>query len=278
MRFGLFVPAFAELADPRRVAGLARTAEEAGWDGFYLWDHVLGRGGMGVADPWVTLAAVATATERVRIGTLVTPLSRRRPWVIARQVATLDRLSGGRVVVGIGLGSDASREFSAFGELVDARRRGRILDESVDVLRRLLSGEPVLHRGEHLRVDTEPFTPRPLQEPVPMWAACVLPNRRPLVRAARLEGCFPLFPGPVPPPPPTHAEVAGVRRELDRLGAQPHIDLVVRCALSLQDPAWLRSGLADLEDAGVTWMLEGFAPGEPPVAVVEDVVRRGPPR
>jgi alkanesulfonate monooxygenase SsuD/methylene tetrahydromethanopterin reductase-like flavin-dependent oxidoreductase (luciferase family) len=153
-----------------------------------------------------------------------------------------------------------------------------MLDESLDVLRRLLSGERVRHRGKHLRVDTEPFTPRPLQDPVPMWAACVLPNRRPLVRAARLEGCFPLFPGPVPPPPPTPVEVAEVRRELDRLGAQPDIDLVVRCAVSLQDPAWLRSRLADLEDAGVTWVLEGFAPGEPPLAVVEDVVRRGPPR
>jgi alkanesulfonate monooxygenase SsuD/methylene tetrahydromethanopterin reductase-like flavin-dependent oxidoreductase (luciferase family) len=278
MRFGLFVPAFAELADPRRVADLARSAEEAGWDGFYLWDHILGRGGMGVADPWVTLAAVATATERLRIGTLVTPLSRRRPWVMARQVITLDHLSGGRMVVGIGLGSDAWREFSAFGEPVDPSERARLLDESRDVLRRLLAGESVRHHGNHLRVDTDPFIPRPLQDPVPIWAACVLPNRKPLVRAARLDGCFPLFPAPVPPPPPTPEEVTQVREELDRRGARPDIDIVVRCALSLQDPAWLRTRLSELESAGVTWVLEGFAPGEPPVAVVEDVVRRGPPQ
>jgi alkanesulfonate monooxygenase SsuD/methylene tetrahydromethanopterin reductase-like flavin-dependent oxidoreductase (luciferase family) len=278
MRFGLFVPPFGDLADPRRVANLAATAEEAGWDGFYLWDHVLGRSGMGVADPWVALAAVATATERIRIGTLVTPLSRRRPWVMARQVSTLDHLSGGRVVVGIGAGSDTWREFSAFGEVVDDRDRGRMLDESLDVLRRLLNGEPVRYRGEHLSVETEPFTPRPVQDPVPMWAACVWPNRRPLVRAARLEGCFPLFPTSMPPPPPAPAEVAEVRTELARLGARADIEIVVRCALSLQDPAALRTRVSDLENAGTTWMLEGFAPGEPPADVVEQIVRRGPPR
>jgi alkanesulfonate monooxygenase SsuD/methylene tetrahydromethanopterin reductase-like flavin-dependent oxidoreductase (luciferase family) len=278
MRFGLFVPAFAELADPRRVATLAHTAEEAGGEGFFLWDHVLGRGGMGVADPWVTLAAVATATERVRIGTLVTPLSRRRPWVMARHVISLDRLSGGRVVVGIGLGHDGWHEFSAFGEVADTAARARLLDESLDVLKRLLNGEPVRHQGEQLTVDTEPFTPGPLQEPVPIWAACQWPNRRPLVRAARLQGCFPIFPAPIPPPPPTPHEVAEVRNELDRLGAAPDIDVVVRCSLSLEEPSGLQRRVADLEEAGVTWMLEGFAPGEPPVTVVEDVVRRGPPR
>jgi len=278
MRFGLFVPAFAELADPRRVADLAHTAEESGWEGFYLWDHVLRPGGMGVADPWVTLAAVATATERVRIGTLVTPLARRRPWVLARQVSTLDHLSGGRVVVGIGLGHDGSREFSAFGEVADARGRGRLLDESLDVLRGLLGGGPVKHRGDQLAVDTPPFVPRPVQDPLPIWAACQWPNRRPLVRAARLQGCFPIFPTPVPPPPPTATEVAEVRRELDRLGARPDLDLVVRCSMSLEEPSALRRRVSELGEAGVTWMLEGFAPGEPPPAVVEQVVRRGPPQ
>ena len=278
MRFGLFVPPFAELADPRRVADLAHIAEESGWEGFYIWDHVLGRGGMGVADPWVTLAAVATATERVRIGTLVTPLGRRRPWVMARQVASLDQLSDGRVVVGVGLGHDGWREFSAFGEAVDARQRGRLLDESLDVLSRLLGGEPVHHQGEQLTVDTEPFIPLPLQDPVPIWAACQWPHRRPLARAARLQGCFPIFPAPMPPPPPTPDEVGEVRAELDRLGAAPDIDLIVRCSLSLEEPAALRRRVSDLEAAGVTWMLEGFGPGEPPAPVVEQIVRRGPPR
>jgi alkanesulfonate monooxygenase SsuD/methylene tetrahydromethanopterin reductase-like flavin-dependent oxidoreductase (luciferase family) len=279
MRFGLFVPPFAELADPRRVADLAHSAEDAGWDGFYLWDHVLGREGMGVADPWVTLAAVATATERVRIGTLVTPLARRRPWVMARQVTTLDHLSGGRVVVGVGLGTDTWHELSAFGEVTAAGERAGVLDESLDVLRRLLGGEPLRHRGERLAVSTEPFAPRPLQDPVPMWAACVLPRRKALVRAARLEGCFPLFPvqSAGPPPPPTAAEVADVRQELERHGARPDIDLIVRFALSLQGDAPLRRRLSELQTAGVTWVLEGFAPGQPPATLLEEIVRRGPP-
>jgi alkanesulfonate monooxygenase SsuD/methylene tetrahydromethanopterin reductase-like flavin-dependent oxidoreductase (luciferase family) len=277
MRFGLFVPPFAEFADPRRVAELAHTAEEAGWDGFFLWDHVLHGGGMGVADAWVTLAAVATATDRVRIGTLVTPLARRRPWVLARQVTTLDHLSGGRVVLGIGLGTDNWREFSAFGEVVDDRARARLLDESLDVLRRLLGGEAVRHSGEFLRVATEPFTPQPVQDPVPMWAASVLPSRKPLIRAARLEGCFPLFPVEGPPGPPTPDEVSDVRAELERRGARPDIDVVVRFALSLQEAGPLRTRLAELETAGVTWVLEGFDPGQPPPSVVEEIARRGPP-
>ena len=293
MRFGLFLPAFAEFADPGRVAELAATAEQCGWDGFFLWDHLLGPEGMGVADPWVTLAAVAMATERIRIGALVTPLSRRRPWVMARQVATLDRLSDGRVVVGVGLGGDAWRELSAFGELVDTADRRRMYDESLDVLKRLLNGTAVHHQGELLTVDTGPFAPLPVQDPVPMWAACEWPSRRPLVRAARLQGCFPIFRARFPrglgrfrtrpgrpqnrPLTPTPTEVGEVRDELDRLGAPPDIDLVVRCALSVDERGPLQARLSDLDRAGVTWVLESFGPGEPPAAVVEQVVRRGPP-
>lgn len=274
MRFGLFLPPFEEFADPHRVVDLARSAEDSGWDGLFLWDHMLAEPGMAVADSWVTMAAVASATRTLRIGALVTPLARRRPWVLARQVATLDRLSNGRLVVGVGLGDDGWREFSSFGEVTDRRHRGQVLDEALDVLQGLLAGGPVQFQGEHFAVDSSPFLPRPLQEPVPLWAAVRWPNRKPLARAAKLHGCFPIFDGPVPPPPPDPDEVRTLRDRLGQLGAGPGFDIVVRYAEPAEHGDRART-LGELEAAGATWVLASFGPGQP-VEAVEGIVRRGP--
>src|SRR5205085_8415824 len=136
MRFALSSQNFGTYGDPRLLAELAREAEAAGWDGFFVWDHLL-RGDAPVADPWISLAAIALSTERLRIGTMVTPLSRRRPWQVARQVATLDHLSGGRVTLGVGLGSSPPMEFAPFGEETGTRERAELLDESLNILTRL---------------------------------------------------------------------------------------------------------------------------------------------
>ena len=172
MRSGLFLPLFDELANPALVADLAAEAEEAGWHGVFVWDHVRWREPVvDVADPWITLTAIATATERVRIGPMVTPLARRRPVKVARETATLDRLSAGRLTLGVGLGNDhAGRELSITGEEADDRRRARMLDESLQILTAAWSGEPVHHCGEHYTVDGMQFLPRLLQQPaVPVW-------------------------------------------------------------------------------------------------------------
>ena len=195
MRSGLFLPLFDELADPGVVARLSAAAEEAGWHGVFVWDHVHWRDPVvDIADPWVTLAAMATATERIRLGPMVTPLARRRPVKVARVAATLDRLSGGRLTLGVGLGSDRfGREFSTTGEEVDDRRRARMLDESLEVLAAAWTGAPVHHRGEHYTVDGMRFLPRPVQRPgVPVWVAGFPGRRRPLRRAARHDGFFPV--------------------------------------------------------------------------------------
>src|ERR671917_2564717 len=144
MRRGLFLPIFDELADPATLARLAARAEARGWDGVFVFDHVLYRPPVVAAtDPWIALAAMAVATERIELGPMVTPLARRRPWIVARQAVAIDQLSGGRVVLGLGLGLDTSGgELSRFGEEVDDRRRGGLLDEGVGVLARLLSGVP----------------------------------------------------------------------------------------------------------------------------------------
>jgi alkanesulfonate monooxygenase SsuD/methylene tetrahydromethanopterin reductase-like flavin-dependent oxidoreductase (luciferase family) len=277
VRFGVFLPPFVEHAEPELVVALAVVAEEAGWDGFFLWDHMLAEPGMAVADPWVTMAGVAAMTNRIRLGALVTPLPRRRPWVLSRQMATLDRLSDGRLIGGIGLGDDGWSEFSAFGEAVDPIVRGQMLDEALELLQRFLTGEPVSYTGRHYVVHAPPLLPRPRQSPLPIWGACRWPNRKPLARIANLQGCFPIFPtaGAIPPPDP--ADIRELRGALTALGARPTIDIAVRCALSREDPARVPDIVSGLEESGVTWILEGFPPGEPPDRVM-NVVGDGPPR
>jgi alkanesulfonate monooxygenase SsuD/methylene tetrahydromethanopterin reductase-like flavin-dependent oxidoreductase (luciferase family) len=280
LRFGLFFPLFADLAEPSRVVELAQAAEASGWDGCFLWDHIVAAPGTAVADPWVTMAAVAQSTSRMRLGMLVTPLARRRPWVLARETATLDRLSRGRLVVGVGLGDDGWREFSSFrGEPSDPAQRGAILDESLELLHRFWSGENVKWEGAHFAVDSGPFLPRPAQSPLPIWVACRWPLRpQPLARAARHQGCFPLFDqgGWDIPAFPGAAEVSAVRSQLMANGAAANIDIASRGAAAALKTPGRAEGLAELEAAGLTWWLESFGPIEPHLRALEEAARNGP--
>jgi alkanesulfonate monooxygenase SsuD/methylene tetrahydromethanopterin reductase-like flavin-dependent oxidoreductase (luciferase family) len=276
MRFAIFLPPFAEFAEPQRVVELSRRVESGGWDGLFFWDHMLAFPGMAVADPWVVMAAVAAVTARIRLGALVTPLPRRRPWVLSRQMATLDRLSDGRLIGGIGLGDDGWTEFSSFGEAVDPVIRGEMLDESLELLKQFLSGESVTFDGRHYTVHSPALLPTPVQSPLPLWGAVRWPNRKPLARIAKLQGCFPIFhtPGSLPPPDP--ADIAALRSALLERGAAPDIDIAVRCTLSTEDQASVPDTLAALETSGVTWILEAVAPGTDPDVVLR-IVEQGPP-
>lgn len=194
LQSALWLPLFEELSDPLVVAELAADAEAAGWDGVFVWDQLFWRPPVRrVADPWITLAVIATATEKLRLGPMVTPLARRRPVKVAREAATLDRLSNGRLTLGVGLGSDRfAGELSRTGEELDDRRRGRMLDESLAILAGAWSGEPVHHVGEHYTVDGIEFLPRSVQKPgIPVWAAGMPGNAKPIRRAAQLDGFFP---------------------------------------------------------------------------------------
>jgi alkanesulfonate monooxygenase SsuD/methylene tetrahydromethanopterin reductase-like flavin-dependent oxidoreductase (luciferase family) len=184
MRSALFLAPFDELADPHVVVRLAAAAEEAGWDGVFLWDHIRWRAPVqAVTDPWILLSAMACATERIRIGPMVTPLARRRPAKVARETATLDRLSGGRLTLGVGLGDDSfGEEWSRFGEETDPRARAGLLDAALDVLTGAWSGEAY----------GVPFLPRPVQDPLPVWVAGFPGKRAPLRRAARFQGFVPV--------------------------------------------------------------------------------------
>jgi alkanesulfonate monooxygenase SsuD/methylene tetrahydromethanopterin reductase-like flavin-dependent oxidoreductase (luciferase family) len=192
VNYGLTLPIFDEMADPTVLAELATEAEEAGWDGVFVWDHVYYRPpATSATDPWIALAAMAAATDSITLGPMVTPLARRRPQVVARQVVALDRLSEGRMVLGVGLGLDASGgEFVRFGEETDVSVRAERYDEALGLLRALLSGERVDHDGAHYRVGDARFLPGPYRGHLPVWTAARWPNRRPLARAARHDGVF----------------------------------------------------------------------------------------
>ena len=210
--FAVGIPNVREYADPHVLVELAVAAEAAGWDGVFLWDHIAREEDPAIpaTDPWIALAAIAARTQRVRLGMMVTPLPRRRPWKVARETVALDVLSGGRFTLGVGLGGGAQNEFAAFGEEVDARGRADLLDEGLAILEGLWSGAPFSHEGERMTVRDAQFLPRPVQEPrIPVWVAGRWPNRRPFRRAARWDGMFPIFDGvgeSAPPPPGELAE------------------------------------------------------------------------
>jgi alkanesulfonate monooxygenase SsuD/methylene tetrahydromethanopterin reductase-like flavin-dependent oxidoreductase (luciferase family) len=232
VRRGIFLAPFDELAEPAAVLELAVRAEERGWDGFFLWDHVAYRAPVrALADPWVTLAAIAAATERLVIGPLVTPVARRRPHQLARETVTLDRLSGGRLVLGVGLGSDRTGEFdpARFGEEGDPQARARLLDEGLERLLAYWGGE---------------FEPAPVQRPrIPVWVATRWPHRRPLRRAARFDGVFPIdLPGP--------EALEELLRDLHAIGVSDGFEVVVENPPGTDPAPWI--------DAGATWCLTSF--------------------
>jgi alkanesulfonate monooxygenase SsuD/methylene tetrahydromethanopterin reductase-like flavin-dependent oxidoreductase (luciferase family) len=251
LRRAIFVAPFDELADPRLLAHLAADAEAAGWDGFFLWDHIVYSPPTGaVLDPWITMAAIAMATERIITGPMVTPLSRRRPHKLARETATLDLLSGGRLILGVGLGSDRHGELSPFGDVSEPREQARLLDDALEKLGDYWAGA---------------FVPPPIQQPrIPIWAAARWPARRPVRRAARLDGLFPID----LPAPEALTELAGeIAAQRKEEGIEGHFDIAVTNAPGTDPAPWAA--------AGATWCLDGFG-AQPKLADVRAAIATGP--
>jgi alkanesulfonate monooxygenase SsuD/methylene tetrahydromethanopterin reductase-like flavin-dependent oxidoreductase (luciferase family) len=253
IRAGITMPIFDALADPRLIADLAAEAEAASWDGVFVWDHVYYREPVrAVTDPWTAMACIAMQTSRVLLGPMVTPVARRRPHVLARQIAALQQLSGGRFVFGAGLGLDGSgRELSRFGEELDDRVRAGMLDEGLALLHALLSGQPVDHEGEHFAARDVTFLPAAT---VPIWLGARWPNKRPLRRAADHDGVF-LIDVESPDDLRAAVDVIGeVRGNLDSF------DVVVQLDQGADVAPW--------EDAGATWWLTRIDPFGIDVAAV----------
>ncbi|TCC61430.1 LLM class flavin-dependent oxidoreductase [Kribbella pittospori] len=264
MRFALWVPLFDDLADPRVVARLAAEAEEAGWDGMFVWDQLWWRAPVSsVADPWITMAAMAAVTERLRLGPMVTPVARRRPVKLLREATTLDVLSGGRLTLGVGLGSDRfAGEFSRSGDEVDDRIRAEQLDEALDILTAGWTGDPVSHHGTYYTVASVAFLPRPVAGRVPLWVGGFPGKLKPLRRAARYDGYFPVNLTSPDQLAESVAALESIRGDLT------NYDIVISLPPTT-DPA---------PYAAATWCLTDFDPSTLRLPDVRAVLNAGPPR
>ncbi len=277
MQYGVIVTT----GDPRGQAELAAEAERAGWDGVFTYDAIaIGDGAM--YDPWVLLAAMAMRTERVRLGALVFAPARRRPWKLAREAATLDVLSGGRLVLPVGLGALDDQGFGNVGEPVAAPVRAALLDETLAILDGLWRGEPFAFDGDHYRFGAMTFNPRPLQRPrIPVWVVGAWPHARSMRRAASWDGIVVQATGPDGRPatgPELLPEIVGwLGGARAKAGLTGPFDIVVDGTTPADDAAAAIATTRAHADAGATWWIEADWS-----AVDEDALRRrivaGPPR
>lgn len=294
MKYGVYVQNFGEYGDPHNLVTLALEAEQAGWDGFFIWDHLLlyRHSDIPFADAWVALAAIAARTERLRLGPVITPVARRRPWKLAREVVSLDHLSRGRIVLGVGLGAPPDAEFACFGEDPSDRVRARKLDEALAILDGLWRGETFSHDGDFFHIDSVKFVPRAVQSPrVPIWVAGFWPNKLPMRRAARWDGVFPLK----LPPAPLTGLTPGVA-PWSLLWLQPHelgevvnyvgqhrtnagvFDVIASGATPLGDLARGQGIVSAFREAGATWWLEWLDEQRGTFAQMREHIRKGPPK
>ena len=262
--------------DPRTAAAFAREAESAGWDGFFVWEPVWG------IDAWVTLAAAAMETNTIRLGTMITPPSRMRPWKLASETVTLDHLSNGRTILSVGLGAPDSG-FAAFGEVTDRKTRAELLDESLDILTGLWRGQPFRYKGKHYQVKPTKFAPPPppVQQPrIPIWEVGAWPSPRSMARALRYDGLLPNLLGPdghVIMRRPEPDEIREMQAYIDahRPAGTP-FDLVMEGVTPGDDPQRAADLVRPFAEAGATWWIEAMweAAG---LDAIRQRIRQGPP-
>ncbi|MBT9586555.1 LLM class flavin-dependent oxidoreductase [bacterium] len=268
MRFAVNLAPFGEASDPRMIARLAAEAEAAGWHGFFVWDHLnWDRWGPAIGDPWICLAAAALATQSIRLGTMVTPVFRRRPAKLARETTSLQQLCQGRLILGVGLGAPDPEESLYLGEEGRLDVRARMTNEALALLQRLWSGKPVAHRGEFYKIKTPGFQPVP-PAPIPVWIGATHPFKAgPLARAAQYQGIVPACYDEEPLAPEVLRALAQQLPDRD----------IVYGAYSGQDGGRDRERVCAYREAGVTWWLEPLNPWRGSFEELRQRLRQGPP-
>jgi len=282
MKYGFIIPG----GDIHTVADLAAEAEAAGWDAEFYWDGINIQD-MPMYDPWVTMTAMALRTQRVRLGAIISPLSRRRPWKVARETVSLDHISNGRLIVPVGLGALDDGGFGKVGEPTDRKTRAELLDESLAILTGLWSGEPFHYDGKHYHLDTMTFLPKPVQSPrIPVWVVAAFPSERSMARALRYDGLLPNVrnangePRDVTPDDIREIAtyVAERRAQPDQSGRPTPFDIIMEGETPGDDPAQAASIVYPFAEAGATWWNESRWGAMGDVELVRARIRQGPPR
>ncbi len=280
MKFGLDISPAGPWGDPEQIAELAALAETTGWDGVFCEDYVAFPGGVETYDPWITLALVAQATERVTLATMITPLPRRRPATVAAQAMSVDRISGGRLVLGVGIGDSESDDFRRFGEPADPRERAVMLDESLEVIAGLWSGRPVTFQGRHFTVDDAELRPTPIQRPrIPIWVGGAITKRGPRERALRWDGaCLYRVPPDQGWDDVTPDDVRRLRHSAEqRPGGNAGFVIAVGGRERAEDISVERRYVAELAAAGADWWHE-YVPPRLTLAEARRRIESGPVR
>lgn len=288
MHYGIYLPNFGPLGDARTLANLANDAENAGWDGVFIWDHIAPADSWPdpMVDPWIALTAIAMRTARIRLGALVTPLPRRRPWKVARETVSLDHLSGGRLVFGVGIGA-GQREWNDLDEEGDLKIRAAMLDEGLTVLNGLWTGKPYHHDGRYYHLHAHSFLPTPCQSPrVPIWVGGFWPHKAPLRRAAHWDGVFALFREEGEPELAALRDMVAYVRDQRRDNPAPFDMVYAGRPTPGDDPTAAAEIVAPYAEAGVTWWLENIVPfrfggtlkGNWHMEALRERIIQGPPR
>lgn len=280
MQYGLDIPAVGAYANPYTLAELAAEAEQAGWDGFFIWDvfpaHEISF--ESVIDPWVALTAIAMRTQRMRIGAFVTPLARRRPWKVACEAVSVDQVSYGRLIFAAGSGVIDDRYFPAFGEETNLKVRAEMLDEGLAIITGLWTGQPYSFHGTHYHLDQVTLLPTPVQSPrIPVWVAGGWPRRKPLRRAAQWDGIYLMTVNQVTEELLTPDEIREIKLYImaHRERTEP-FDI----AVNGETPADPQQGAAIVEpyrEAGATWWIE-YTASRTSIDAYRERIRSGPPK
>ena len=276
VKFGIYVPNFGpNFGYADKLANLTLLAEENNWDGFFIWDHILIKriNGPDICNPWVALGLMGYQTEQITIGTTITPLPRRNPWELARETVTVDHISNGRLILGVGLGEPPEVEYGSFGEPFDVKTRREKLDESLQILQGLWSGEPFSFQGKHYNLEEMTYLPTPVNNSIPIWVAGQYPLKGPIKRASKHNGMIPL---------PLHLtgdltlhDFKDLHDRITSLRGDSSFDLVN--ISNVPKGSDTMDELQPYVDAGVTWFLQYLGPNMK-LKDVEKRIKQGPPQ
>ncbi len=278
IKYGIVTPNIGEFyGSIDNLVKISQKIETTGWNGHFIWDWILGNKDPihQIVDPWIALTAMASRTKKIKLGTNITPIPRRRPWKLARETVSLDRFSNGRLILGVGLGFPPEEEFAAFGEESDIKIRAKKMDEGLEVLLGLWSGTKFSYNGEYYKIDNVTFLPKALQTPrIPIWGAGTWPFKKPFIRSTKLDGVVPMDNDDYFPTPKTLLEIISLIKE--HRSNMKDFDIVACVRTMGIDSQKREELLSEYIDVGATWLVESIDESTDKTECF-DFIEQGPP-